>query len=78
MISRLEPKKKITTEEVQLQIKTLKKKKAADTKGWVNEYLIHGGSDLAECIQILISPKTEKRLKTNIGDISIFRSFISS
>ena len=60
VISRLEPKKKITTEEVQLQIKTLKKKKAADTKGWVNEYLIHGGSDLAECIQILINMMTDQ------------------
>ena len=52
VLSRLETKTNISTEEVQLQIKTLKGKKAADTKGWVNEYLIYCGSEMAECIKI--------------------------
>ena len=60
-LSNQEETPKTTTEDIVLQRRTLKERKASDTRGWRNENVIHGGDEMLTSLQKLFTMVDEQQ-----------------
>ena len=63
-----------TVEEVQVAKKELKKRKARDAHGWVNEMMISGGEEMDRSLSILFTMMDEQKKQPNMWELLKIKS----